>query len=70
MIPVEFSVNIFDEVQEHIKYLILTNTWPKFVETIKRRSEDSERSGFSVAVSESNFKTWMSNKALRITAML
>lgn len=70
VIPIEFSVEIFDEVQEHIKYLVLTNTWPKFVETIRRRSEDSERSDFSAAVSESSFKSWISNKALRVTAML
>lgn len=30
-IPEDFSVEIFDEAEKEIKYLVLTNTWPKFV---------------------------------------
>lgn len=42
-----FDVSVFDRAQAHIKYLVLTNTWPKFVTEIQqqRRSEESERSG-------------------------
>jgi hypothetical protein len=43
----EFGMDIFDEVQAHIKDLVLTNTWPKFVKEMQmrsRRSEDSLRS--------------------------
>jgi hypothetical protein len=41
----QFGVNIFDDVQAHIKDLVLNNTWPKFVKEIKRRrSVDSLRS--------------------------
>lgn len=30
-IPEEFDVDVFDEAEKEIKYLVLTNTWPKFV---------------------------------------
>lgn len=30
-IPAEFSVDIFNDAEKEIKYLVLTNTWPKFV---------------------------------------
>lgn len=40
-----FGVHVFDDVQAHIKDLVLTNTWPKFVKELKRqRSVDSLRS--------------------------
>jgi hypothetical protein len=42
-----FGPNVFDEAEGHIKDLVLTNTWPKFVREMqnrRRRSEDSERS--------------------------
>jgi hypothetical protein len=45
-----FGINVFDDVQRHIKDLVLTNTWPKFVKEMqlrRRRSVDSERSGMS-----------------------
>ncbi|OTB14114.1 hypothetical protein K445DRAFT_23893 [Daldinia sp. EC12] len=42
----DFDATVFDNVQKHIKYLVLTNTWPKFVTEIqaRRRSNESERS--------------------------
>lgn len=55
-IPATFSLGVFDKAQTHIKQLVLTNTWPKFVaETHRRRSVESEwsegtkRSGSSFA---------------------
>jgi len=30
-IPADFGANVFDEAEAEIKYLLLTNTWPKFV---------------------------------------
>ncbi|OAA44150.1 Regulator of G protein signaling superfamily [Metarhizium rileyi] len=30
-IPESFDETVFDESERHIKYLVLTNTWPKFV---------------------------------------
>ncbi|KAI1205849.1 uncharacterized protein F4807DRAFT_254375 [Annulohypoxylon truncatum] len=43
----EFDFGVFDRAQAHIKYLVLTNTWPKFVTEIQeqRRSGETERSG-------------------------
>lgn len=39
-VPEAFDANVFHEAEESIKYLVLTNTWPKFV----RRSRTSIRS--------------------------
>ncbi|KAI0380425.1 hypothetical protein F5Y04DRAFT_281809 [Hypomontagnella monticulosa] len=41
-----FDSSVFDHAQDHIKYLVLTNTWPKFVTEIQqqRRSGETERS--------------------------
>lgn len=43
----EFDFGVFDRAQAHIKYLVLTNTWLKFVTEIQqqRRSGETERSG-------------------------
>lgn len=30
-IPEDFAASVFDESEESIKYLVLTNTWPKFI---------------------------------------
>lgn len=48
-IPGSFELEIFDEVQEHIKYLVLTNTWPKFVMEMqnRRRSTDTGRTALT-----------------------
>lgn len=37
-IPEGFNLAVFDDVRDHIKYLVLTNTWPKFVDEMRRRS--------------------------------
>jgi hypothetical protein len=46
-----FGPQVFDEAQSHIKDLILTNTWPKFVKEMqmrsRRKSGESERSAGS-----------------------
>ncbi|UKZ81774.1 hypothetical protein TrVFT333_009547 [Trichoderma virens FT-333] len=45
-IPEGFDLTIFDSIQSHIKYLVLTNTWPKFVDEMqarKRRSNETAR---------------------------
>lgn len=39
-IPDEFTDTIFDEAEASVKYLVLTNTWPKFVKQ-RRSSMDS-----------------------------
>ncbi|KAE8153295.1 hypothetical protein BDV25DRAFT_169176 [Aspergillus avenaceus] len=39
-VPEDFGPNVFDNAEESIKYLVLTNTWPKFVRN-RRGSTDS-----------------------------
>ena len=44
-ISVEFGPAVFDAAETHVKYLVLTNTWPKFVSDMqRRRSDESKRS--------------------------
>ncbi|KAG6006895.1 hypothetical protein E4U21_006614 [Claviceps maximensis] len=40
-IPEAFDESVFDEAVKHVKYLVLTNTWPKFVKD-RRSSLDLE----------------------------
>ncbi|CAN8105790.1 unnamed protein product [Discula destructiva] len=42
-IPTDFSINVFDHSEHSIKYLVLTNTWPKFIQR-RRSSETSQTS--------------------------
>ncbi|KAH6605342.1 regulator of g signaling superfamily [Trichoderma cornu-damae] len=37
-VPIEFNENVFADAETSIKYLVLTNTWPKFIK--ERRSFD------------------------------
>ncbi|KAJ5627872.1 hypothetical protein N7490_010100 [Penicillium lividum] len=64
-IPVGFDMAIFNNLQEEIKYLVLTNTWPKFVESMRRRSTDSERSDYT-AQSKTSLKSWISFQRSKI----
>ena len=41
-IPAEFRHDVFDVSESHIKYLVLTNTWPKYVKEVRRRSGMTE----------------------------
>jgi hypothetical protein len=46
----QFGLYVFDDAQRHVKQLVLTNTWPKFVKEMqmkRRKSEDSLRSAGS-----------------------
>ncbi|KAL2133273.1 hypothetical protein VTI74DRAFT_2616 [Chaetomium olivicolor] len=45
-IPTAFDASVFDAAQASIKYLVLTNTWPKYVRE-RRNSESSTDSGAS-----------------------
>lgn len=38
-IPAGFSAACFDQVENSIKYLVLTNTWPKFLQDSRRSSD-------------------------------
>ncbi|KAH5727898.1 hypothetical protein HBI18_112310 [Parastagonospora nodorum] len=49
----QFGINVFDQALNHVKNLVLTNTWPKFVNEIRRRrSIDSDRSGMTDSSAE------------------
>lgn len=41
MIPESFTATVFDSAEREIKYLILTNTWPKFVNAGREVAEQS-----------------------------
>lgn len=46
-VPAGFSASVFDDAEESIKYLVLTNTWPKF---IKHRRSSTDRSSLGADV--------------------
>ncbi|KAF4963054.1 hypothetical protein FSARC_8906 [Fusarium sarcochroum] len=50
-IPEGFGPYVFDAAERHIKYLVLTNTWPKFVKEMqsRRRSSETARSDFTMS---------------------
>ncbi|EXF75641.1 hypothetical protein CFIO01_04574 [Colletotrichum fioriniae PJ7] len=52
-IPEAFNAAVFDDAESSIKYLVLTNTWPKFVKE-RRYSLDSEDSGETVETFQSS----------------
>ncbi|KAH8673310.1 hypothetical protein BX600DRAFT_432942 [Xylariales sp. PMI_506] len=45
--PIEFGASVFDDAEKEIKYLVLTNTWPKFVhagfESVSQTSRRKEK---------------------------
>ncbi|KAK4081185.1 uncharacterized protein Triagg1_2717 [Trichoderma aggressivum f. europaeum] len=44
-IPEEFDHGVFDDAEKSIKYLVLTNTWPKFVRDRRDSMESFENAG-------------------------
>lgn len=62
-IAAEFDENVFNVIQNHIKYLVLTNTWPKFVSEMqsRRRSSETGRSVFT-ATSKTTITSRVSSK--------
>ncbi|KAL7792549.1 hypothetical protein V8C37DRAFT_402279 [Trichoderma ceciliae] len=48
-IPDDFDQTIFDDAEKSIKYLVLTNTWPKFVRDRRDSMESFENSGSTEA---------------------
>lgn len=40
-IPELFDLTVFDSIQAHIKYLVLTNTWPRFVNEMQAKRRQS-----------------------------
>ena len=71
-IPAGFHMGIFDDVQSHIKYLVLTNTWPKFIEEMqsRRRSSETGRSTIFTATSETTLASRVSSQLAKIAPSL
>lgn len=67
-IPFGFDMQIFNDAEDHIKYLVLTNTWPRFVAEMqsRRRSIDSDRTD-ATDDSKASFSSQMSG---RVKALL
>lgn len=63
-VPAGFDMTIFDDVHVHIKYLVLTNTWPKFVDSMRRRSVDSDRSDLT-NLSNDSMRSWISRTRIK-----
>lgn len=53
-IPMGFNITVFDQAERSIKYLVLTNTWPRFLQY--RRSTEMSRTDFSLNEFDSS---WM-----------
>ncbi|KAM3440558.1 hypothetical protein MY4824_002006 [Beauveria thailandica] len=70
-IPAAFDEAVFDTVQDHIKYLVLTNTWPKFVSEMqsRRRSGETSRS-ISTAASKTTTASRISSKISSIISSI
>lgn len=67
-IPSAFNPNVFDSAQGHIKYLVLTNTWAKFVKEMHQRRRSSEASR-SVISTESE-TSLLSRVSTKVTDMM
>ncbi|KAJ4123187.1 hypothetical protein NW768_009715 [Fusarium equiseti] len=67
VVPAEFGPTVFDSIEHHIKYLVLTNTWPKFVKQVqsRRRSEETTRS-YNSASSEATLVSRLSHKVSKL----
>lgn len=67
-IPDGFDEGVYDTVQNHIKYLVLTNTWPKFIAEMQSRRRSSE-TGRSVITADSK-TTVKSRISTRVAELL
>ncbi|KAG6006908.1 hypothetical protein E4U21_006628 [Claviceps maximensis] len=65
-VPETFSLDVFDRIQSHIKYLVLTNTWPKFVgemrQQTQRRSDESNRTIVTVSSTQQSNNSRLSKR--------
>ncbi|KAK8142710.1 hypothetical protein G3M48_008365 [Beauveria asiatica] len=70
-IPAAFDEAVFDTVQDHIKYLVLTNTWPKFVSEMQSRRGSGETSpSISTAASKTTTASRISSKISSIISSI
>lgn len=64
----DFGPAVFDAAETHIKHLVLTNTWPKFVSDMQQQRRRSGESKSSDATAESRI-TLMSKVSCAIRSM-
>ncbi|KAG5978564.1 hypothetical protein E4U55_006059 [Claviceps digitariae] len=73
-VPETFSLDVFDRIQSHIKYLVLTNTWPKFViemqQQARRRSEDSNRTVVTISSTQQSVNSRLSRRLAKLLSDL
>ncbi|KAG5993331.1 hypothetical protein E4U43_003535 [Claviceps pusilla] len=69
-VPDTFSLDVFDHIQSHIKYLVLTNTWPKFVSEMqqqaRRRSDESNRTAVTGLSSQQSINSALSRRLAKL----
>ncbi|KAJ6443634.1 Carboxypeptidase A1 [Purpureocillium lavendulum] len=68
-IPEGFHSGIFDSIQSHVKYLVFTNTWPKFVEEMQQQRRRSSETGHSDFTTSSE-KTLASRVSSQVSSFL
>ncbi|KAG5923583.1 hypothetical protein E4U53_003541 [Claviceps sorghi] len=69
-VPEAFSLHIFARIESHIKYLVLTNTWPKFVSEMRQRaprhSGESHCTDTTVGLSQQTLNSRLSRRLARL----
>ncbi|CAI7612993.1 unnamed protein product [Penicillium pancosmium] len=68
-IPAGFDMTLFNDVNEYIRYLVLANAWPKFIDSMRRSSVDSERSDFT-HLSDISMRSWLSETRVKLESFL
>ncbi|KAG6306867.1 hypothetical protein E4U45_006222 [Claviceps purpurea] len=63
-VPDAFSLDVFDQIESHVKYLVLTNTWPKFVGEMRARRREGGLNCSEVTMSsqESSYSSRFSRR--------
>ncbi|KAG6044547.1 hypothetical protein E4U39_003224 [Claviceps sp. Clav50 group G5] len=66
-VPDAFSLDVFDQIESHVKYLVLTNTWPKFVSEMRARRWEG---GLNCSESEGAMSLQESRNSSRFSSRL
>ena len=71
-VPEGFDTTVFNIIEDHIKDLVLTNTWARFVQSMRRRSTDTDRSDFTAnsKASKSSLRSWISETREKLQSFL
>ncbi|KAG5928309.1 hypothetical protein E4U42_000851 [Claviceps africana] len=69
-VPEAFSMHIFAGIESHVKYLVLTNTWPKFVNDMRHRAQrqsgESHRTDLTADSSQQSLNSRLSRRLARL----